>query len=713
MVEKKKGIGEQFVKDEQMDSIFRLRHYDRYASSKSDYMYWGCRRAGSYDAKKKSKKSKCPAYFTLKISDSGSTTYQGNFEHNHRDDDLQVVSKKAALEVKKWLESGISVDKCLEKLEERPQSERTKGRPIFKKDIYRIQRFFAPGTIDLKKTEMHNVYKLLEDSCIRSFNLRKVYGDESVPDHLAHKEVYSQEPLIISMDEDQREFFRKNPNTLMGDSTHCTNRAGMLLASLNVLNYQGAAVPVMQAFVKTESEVNIRFMLDKLRELEPEAFSKVKTVVSDLNNAWKQACIKEMGSEVNFVKCAWHIERAWTKNAPKDGKMLSEWKELRLVTDEKKLNALYHSFQEYWMKHGTTSDKRAWDYFNQNYWYNGSKTNPKEWAKCFIAGAVGHNLYIERYHKELKSRWFYPFFRMDQCLDGLKKYNRHVAYSEMGKMAEIRNVRPSQAQRRFKNSHTTPDGFSLTPLLNGDYIVEETAEERHFVLTENELHQCDLSKCLVLCEKCPAGPSLNCAHSYRCTCRTYSEENQCEHLHLRNTLANGSSTTDIATEHADEPVEGSSSSQQSRTQFPVTTRKRIHSPVTQFPPKPKRRKTGKSGRNGKYAVWSMDSLLEKYVDKEVNEEYGWAYLACYDSKDIMEGADKLEGHKKEMAKEKYELAKEVWSCNGCSELTIEKVNSHFVKCDHCDFWYHGLCCDIDINQEDIESVIWDCLRCRF
>jgi hypothetical protein len=254
------------------------------------------------------------------------------------------------------------------------------------------------------------------------------------------------------------------------------------------------------------------------------------------------------------------------------------------------------------MKHGTTSDKRAWDYFNQNYWYNGSKTNPKEWAKCFIAGAVGHNLYIERYHKELKSRWFYPYFRMDQCLDGLKKYNRHVAYNEMGKMAEIRNVRPSQAQKRFKDSHTAPDGFLVTPLFNGGYLVNDAAKDKDFILTENDLHQCDLSKCLVLCENCPAGPNLNCAHAFRCSCRTYAEENQCEHLHLRNTLTNDGSTGDIPTEHVDTEHESGSSSQQSRTQFPVTTRKRIHTPMTQFPAKAKRRKIGKNGRHGKYAV---------------------------------------------------------------------------------------------------------------
>jgi hypothetical protein len=511
------------------------------------------------------------------------------------------------------------------------------------------------------------------------------------------------------MSPEQRQLFREHPNTLYADSTHKTNRAGLLLASFKVLNHQGAGVPVMQAFIKSESEYNLSYMFRRLKLLEPEACSKIKTVTTDLNNAFKNAFKKEIETDVLFIKCAWHIDQAWAKNAPRHSDMLAEWKALRLETVEENFHSLYHCLQEFYRKHGTPSQQAGWEYFVSNYGYNGSKTNPQEWSRCFNAGAVPHNIFIERYHREIKSHWFYPYFRVDQCLDGLEKYNLHVSYQEIGKLAQMRNIRPSQAQKRFKDSHTLPIGFTLTALHHGGFILQDVENEEDFILSLNDLHQCNLSKCLVTCENCPGGSNLNCAHAYRCTCRTYAEENQCKHLHMRNILENGGDTDATIAPSA---PSAESSSQQRRTQFPVTTLRRAHSPMRQqFAAKPKRRKTGKAGRHGKYADWSLDKLLKKMLDENIDiDDFGWGFIICYDKKVFERSIAKL-GNQQQLAREKYEEAKLNWTCSGCSEHTFEKAKSQYISCTQCEDWYHGLCSGMDLQGLDVENITWNCQKC--
>jgi hypothetical protein len=209
-----------------------------------------------------------------------------------------------------------------------------------------------------------------------------------------------------------------------------------------------------------------------------------------------------------------------------------------------------------------------------------------------------------------------------------------------------------------------------------------------YLLSVNERHQCNLSKCQVTCKQCPAGPNMNCAHSYRCTCKTYAEENQCEHLHFRATLANGG--IEVAPH---EPTQ--SQPQPSGSQFPKTTRKRAHSPMRQtFPNKPKKRKTGKAGRHGKYEEYHFSDLLDEMLDKDV-EDYGWGYLVCTERKTFLQSAAKLGGEREQQAIDKFDEAIVRWMCNACAEYTPDKAKLNYVCCDRCDLWYHEACTNRD------------------
>jgi hypothetical protein len=515
----------------------------------------------------------------------------------------------------------------------------------------------------------------------------------------------SDEPVVVIMSEENRKIFREHPESLAGDSTHDTNRAGLLLGSLMVYNDQGEGVSIMQSLFKTESATNVKWMFDTLLELEPEAFMKITSLTTDMNNAWKNALLSVLERDVNFIKCSWHVDEAWKKRM--DEEMFHEIRDtLRLEGTENGFHVQYSLLQEKYRKRGTPAQKKAWEYFVDNYGYQGKITKPLEWARCFTSGSQAHNLYLERRNGEYKSKFLFPYFRVDQCLDGLEIYNRHITYNEAAKMSGMRNVRPSQAQTRFRDSHRAANGFKLTVLPQGDFLLQETGKElgMDFLMTLNDRHQCNLTKCLVSCQKCPAGPNLNCAHAFRCTCRRYAKENQCEHLHVRNILANGN---DNDTSTLPEPVPGPSQSTQNGTQFPKTTNNRAHLPVSKFPRKQKRRKLNDK-RN--WTDWGLERLLDQMVDEDI-EEFEWGFIVCSDSKTFMQAAAKLGKEKQETALSKFEQAKIRWKCNGCSDLDIEKARSQYVQCDHCEMWYHGMCTDFDVNDEALADTDWFCKDC--
>jgi hypothetical protein len=192
---------------------------------------------------------------------------------------------------------------------------------------------------------------------------------------------------------------------------------------------------------------------------------------------------------------------------------------------------------------------------------------------------------------------------------------------------------------------------------------------------------------------------------------------------MRNILVNGIPALDdpeLVPEAENEPQpdtqpESESESEpepESRTQFPATTSQRVHSPTRRkFPNKPRRRKTGKSGRHGKYAQWSLHTELEYLLDKDIDvADHRWGFIICFDSKTFHQGIAKLDEHKQQLINDKYTQAKLEWKCNGCSEHTVEKAKQ-FVQCDQCDKWYHGICSGIDLNETDVENIAWSCQNC--
>lgn len=461
-----------FVKEQELDSVYHMRDFKN--NKNGSYAYFRCRRAGHHDAKKiSSKKVGCKAFFTLRESGDGSTIFSIGEEHNHHQDDLKIMSEKERQKIKKQLESGVPVNTIIERIEAEDASERTLGKQVLIEDVRRLQRFYAPGSVNLNELEMTNVYKMLENKGFQKFSLRTMYTAQPIPPSaIRHKEIRG-DPKIIYVSDEEGQIFKENPRSVFADSTHDTNRSGMLLASLMVTNSQGAGATVLQAYITSESEANLIPLFQTLKQMEPEAFSQINTLTHDMNNAWKNAFIKvNEGKEVNFVKCAFHVDQAWEKNMP--ASVLRRCKDLRLETDEKQFKIKYFAYQEIFLR-GEESHKKAWNYFLANYGFEGSEAKPQEWAGCYNGGSVPHNIFIERSHRAYKARYFFRHFRMDQSLAALIKYNSHISYIEEAKRSGLRNMKPSVAQKRFSKSHKSPNGHELVTLSKGDTFCKKLA----------------------------------------------------------------------------------------------------------------------------------------------------------------------------------------------------------------------------------------------
>jgi hypothetical protein len=88
---------------------------------------------------------------------------------------------------------------------------------------------------------------------------------------------------------------------------------------------------------------------------------------------------------------------------------------------------------------GIESEISGWTYFATNYGPEGRKCVPSEWATCYTAGSIAHNLYIERYHREFK-RDTPRGSKMDDFMFEIQKYNivateRHTFVSLLAAMS--------------------------------------------------------------------------------------------------------------------------------------------------------------------------------------------------------------------------------------------------------------------------------------
>lgn len=60
--------------------------------------------------------------------------------------------------------------------------------------------------------------------------------------------------------------------------------------------------------------------------------------------------------------------------------------------------------------------------------------------------------------------------------------------------------------------------------------------------------------------------------------------------------------------------------------------------------------------------------------------------------------------------ENFDLAKAIWQCEKCHDLSKVKRNFNgYVHCEKCDRWFHAECVGVvDINEKDYENCSWEC-----
>ena len=90
-------------------------------------------------------------------------------------------------------------------------------------------------------------------------------------------------------------------------------------------------------------------VVQKLLELESDACEKVRVILTDCSHAFINAWNAVNGLGVLHLCCAWHLERAWTKNIREEG-LLQALKKLRQQSNEAKFLNLHQKAKKKWVR---------------------------------------------------------------------------------------------------------------------------------------------------------------------------------------------------------------------------------------------------------------------------------------------------------------------------------------------------------------------------
>ena len=211
------------------------------------------------------------------------------------------------------------------------------------------------------------MYEELEHPAWRGFNVKKHYGE--VPPHLKHKEVAVEDDMTLFcyMTEEQRALFRKYSKHIMLDTSHKTNRHGLLYGSVMVLDSRGAGLPIMHYLIESEGNASIKPVLRILHDLEPDACQRIITCASDITEVFINNARKELNPRIRFVPCAWHIDRLWKARMKNLPSMLEEVRNLRQESDIAEFWGKYETLGAMYRVSTSPAEREAWRYFEENY----------------------------------------------------------------------------------------------------------------------------------------------------------------------------------------------------------------------------------------------------------------------------------------------------------------------------------------------------------
>ena len=699
------------IHDNELDSQFRImkdvpRDY-------GSYRRYGCRRRETYVPKthQSKKNTGCNAYFSLSIKDDH-VQMRTLPKHNHIASEKAVMSKKCKEELAEPLSQGVSPFEVMKRLINKDIEERTKGRLPNHNDLYRLGKKVNPGAVDTTKKEHVNVFTELELEAWRGFSIKKYYKE--VPEELKDKEVSLEDDKILFcyMTEEQRSLFRKFPKHIMLDTSHKTNRHGLLYGSVMVLDARGAGLPVMHYLIESEGHASIKPVMKILKNLEPDACQRIITCGSDLNQVFIKNARSELNPNIRFIPCSWHIDRLWKARMKNLPSMLQAVRDLRQQTDIPEFWAKYETMGAMYRASPKKSEREAWKYFEENYGRYGTESNPEEWARSFNYGAIPHNLFIERMHGDFKFH-YKSNLRIDQMMHAIREYSNRKSW-DLAVLAQRVNigVRCSQAQNHFNKDHDTAENYQIEHSLSFQapdcpYTVT-SPEGQTYTLIQNDLKQCNEGLCEVICKHCPS--QSFCGHHLKCSCDAYKFANRCKHQHMVNLfrkLRQQQFRNETPMVPSGPKKVTKKTQQEQEQRIPVTHTKRKHSPQLQRIPVASRKRPRE-----KEVVSNEDSdeykLYKTLTTLSINDEQ-WGKTVCRSKEKFTEAIQIMPEKKQKLLISLYDAAKGHWECVKCEQHTIEKFLTKYVDCASCGNKYHLGC--VSINRHglsiDFSSVRQD------
>ena len=294
-----------------------------------------------------------------------------------------------------------------------------------------------------------------------------------------------------------------------------TNYFNFQLMSAHVLNEYQENMPIGYCIVESERSDLAGEFFKTLQKLRPEAFKKLHIIASDLTQVYKKAWRDNFDqSQVRFLACAWHFEKAIKLNV-KNHEIYSAVRTLQLLADKENFGGLWNTFERNYYE---TKEGR---YVVDQFGWKGIRGTPHTWSRSFNRGITPHNLGPERFHAEAK-RIVSANMRLDDLITILqqvsKKYMNKGLFRELG----LQNVRNSTAHQRFIEDHknATLQNYSILALSDAKYKITNKQNSKIYVmeLMSDEIMPCIPEQCKITCSKCsdcsyPLKVSKLCSHS--------------------------------------------------------------------------------------------------------------------------------------------------------------------------------------------------------
>ena len=105
----------------------------------------------------------------------------------------------------------------------------------------------------------------------------------------------------------------------------------------------------------------------------------------------------------------------------------------------------------------------------------------------------------------------------------------------------------------------------------------------------------------------------------------------------------------------------------------------------------------------------------KVLKSALNEnvwDFSWWLLACTKPEEsLLILSEKFNSEERDKLLEKFLLAKTVWACGKCQNLSIDSMLSGYIECSVCCEWFHRTCCSNDTLNETFEDQ-FTCDKCN-